>query len=934
MMKHIIIELILFNVCFCLLFSANAQVDDSIQVGGLVDKDVVNEAFRSVDVNDLSNGISIFNPKKYLDKSYNTYPLEDISAFIGGPNLWGLGKRLVLIDGVERDVNDVTSSEIDQIAFLKGANAIVLYGARAADGVILITTKKGHKGAKSINVRARSGISSPKAYPKYLGTADYMKYYNQALINDGSEAIYTDEDIANYNSNTNPYRYKDVDFYSSDYLRNFYNTNSVNVDFAGGNERAQFYVFTGFENSNSLIDIGENSNANNSRLNIRGKVNLELNDYISTYVDISTIFRSDKAANGDYWNDAATIKPNKIAPLIPLDAIQVGATNSGLAFASNNVVDGKYLLGGSSEFVTTPFGDAYASGHRTNIQRQFQYTAGVDIDLRNVLDGLSFHGQIGIDYSTSYKQSVDNGYEVFEATWETFSSGDSITSLKRHGEFSKNGYQNLSEEWNDQSKEAFVHVDYNNTFDEKHNVSAMLLANASSRREVDVFQYYTNSNLGLLLDYNYKHRYYVNFSAAVVNSTKLPKNTRVAFSPTLGIGWLMSEEDFLKDGFFDRLKLTATGGIINTDLDFDEFYMYQGIYGKQAYFSWADGTYTNQSTNLQHGENNNLDYVKRKELSFGMEASMFENKFGLKANAFFVKREGLPSQPYNTEYPSYFRTGYPVSSIAPYVNYGENSYKGFDFQVSYADQIGEVRFIVGAAGTYLKTKVLKEDEFYIDDYRKRTGQPVDAIFGLVSDGFFSSDEDAANSLVQDFAGERKGGDIKYVNQNGDDVIDSRDEVMLGTWGSPLSLGVHVTFEWKNFSLFALGTGRFGGTGIKNGDYYWVYGDKKYSEVVLNSWTEETKNTATYPRLTTQTGDNNYRTSDFWTYSTDRFDLAKVQLTYKLPESVLKDSFVKGFNVFVSGANLLTIAKNKDVMELNVGTVPQTRFYNLGIKAVF
>ncbi len=289
-MKHIRIGLTLFGMCFCLLIGANAQTD-STKVKVSDDDTLVRVAYKSVKTGDLLNGISVLNPSDYLDKDYSSYPLDGSVAFVGGENLWKLGNRLILIDGVQREVSDITASEIEQITYLKGANAIVLYGARASNGVILITTKKGKAGAKEMNVRVNSGIGVPKVYPKYLGSADYMKYYNQAVINDGiTEPAYTDEEIANYENNTNPYRYNDVDYYSSDYLKKYYNTHSVNADFNGGNERAQFYVFSGFETSNSLVNIGNNKDDHSSRFNVRGKVNLNINDYISTYVDISTVF--------------------------------------------------------------------------------------------------------------------------------------------------------------------------------------------------------------------------------------------------------------------------------------------------------------------------------------------------------------------------------------------------------------------------------------------------------------------------------------------------------------------------------------------------------------------------------------------------------------------------------------------------------------------
>ena len=270
---------------------------------------------------------------------------------------------------------------------------------------------------------------------------------------------------------------------------------------------------------------------------------------------------------------------------------------------------------------------------------------------------------------------------------------------------------------------------------------------------------------------------------------------------------------------------------------------------------------------------------------------MLDKMLSVNANAFFIKKDGLPVQA-STQYPSYFSTYYPSSSMIPYINYGVNSYKGFDFEIKYRKQLGEVGLTLGAAGTYVKSNVVKKDENYIDSYRNRTGHPTDAIFGLQSEGLFMSDAEANEGSVTQSFGEVTAGDIKYVDQNGDDVIDERDEIFLGTWGSPFSCGSNITAEWKSFTLFMLGTGSFGGTGVKNSSYYWVYGDRKYSDVVLDSWTEETKSTATYPKLTTLSSSNNFRTSDFWTYSTDRFDLAKVQLTYSLPKSVFRKFLYK------------------------------------------
>ena len=181
------------------------------------------------------------------------------------------------------------------------------------------------------------------------------------------------------------------------------------------------------------------------------------------------------------------------------------------------------------------------------------------------------------------------------------------------------------------------------------------------------------------------------------------------------------------------------------------------------------------------------------------------------------------------------------------------------------------------------------------------------------------------------------GDLKYKDQNGDGIIDTKDQVNLGKagwYGAPTTLGINLTFKYKNFTLFMLGVGSFGGHAMKSNSYWWISGNDKYSEVVRGRWTPETAATATYPRLTTQSGANNNTNSDFWMYSTSRFDLAKVQLTYDFPKSIIGNGIIKGLSVYASGNSLLTIAKERELLEMTVGDAPQSRFYNLGVQVKF
>jgi hypothetical protein len=454
----------------------------------------------------------------------------------------------------------------------------------------------------------------------------------------------------------------------------------------------------------------------------------------------------------------------------------------------------------------------------------------------------------------------------------------------------------------------------------------------------EVYHRTSNANLGLQLGYNYKGKYYADFGVAGVHSAKLPEGNRSALSPSLTLGWKLSEEGFLSNSsVVDELVLSASGSILNTDLDIAEYYMYEANYTQAsgAWWGWYDGA-SERSTNSLRGANDDLTFIKRKELSANLKASLWKKKVTVNTSVFVNTMEGLIIEAM-TLYPNYFFTYYPEASFIPNVNFNNDRRIGFDFNVNYNKQIGEVGFSLGVAGTYYTTEATQRDENNEFAYQNRQGRAIDGIWGLQSAGLFQSQDEVDNSPEQKFGGTVKPGDLKYIDQNDDDIIDDKDVIYLGRggWsGAPFTTGVNLTAKWKNFTFFALGTGNFGAYATKNNSYYWVYGGRKYSEVVRGRWTEETKATATYPRLTTESGSNNFRTSDFWMYKTDRFNLAKVQLTYDLPKNVLTNFLFHEISTYVSGSNLLTISKEREVLELNTTSAPQTRFYNIGIKAVF
>ena len=908
------------------------------------DSTLVNVAFRKVAKQDIMGGVSTVNVRELMEKNYNTYSLDNMQGYVSGFNgagMWGYTDQLVLIDGVPREANNVKPDEIESISFLKGAQAVVLYGSKAAKGAILITTKRGKvNNGLSVNVRANTGWAVAKSYPEYLGSAEYMTLYNEARANDGIlSALYSPETIAKYASGANPYRYPDVEFYSSEFIKKSYNRTDVTAEIEGGNERAKFYANVSYYRQGDFLKIGEAANNYVDRFNVRGNVDVKLNNYINAYVNANATYYNSKSANGgSYWEAAASFRPNRVAPLIPLSYIDPNSAQAtNLIGTTKNYINGCFL-GGAQTDLTNIFADYYFAGKNTWTSRQFQFDAGVDVDLSSVTKGLSFHTMVAVDYRTSYTTSFNDTYATFTPTWSEYNGKDVIVALNTFDTVDKHsGVQNISGSYDNQTIAFNAHFDYARTFGDVHNVSAMLVANGYQQSESGVYHKVSNANLGLQLDYNFDRKYYVDFALAAPWSAKLPEGKRAGFSPSFTLGWNIANEDFMKGSAFNDLVLSASYSDIVTDLDIDEYYMYLGAYQSGGWWDW-NGLSGHAGVQSKRGGNDDLGYIHRKEFSVNLRGSLLDRALTFDASFFTSKHTGQIITASN-QMPSYFMVYYPESSFRPYINFNDDKRTGFDIAVNYKKQFGDLGVQIGANYTYYTTKATKRDDTnYADAYQYRQGKPLDAIWGYECLGFFKDEADIAASPDQSSFGQTIApGDLKYKDQNGDGMIDNKDQVELGKggwYGAPSTVGVNVTLKYKNFTLFMLGTGGFGGHGVRNNSYWWVKGEDKYSAAVRDRWTPETASTAAYPRLTTGNGANNYVTSDFWMYSTSRFDLAKVQLSYDFDKKIFGNSFVKGLQLYVSGNSLLTIAKEREILEMSVGSAPQTRFYNLGFKVAF
>ena len=949
-MKYIKSTFILSAMLAVSPFTMNAQTVENEADKSESDAQV-QVAYRKVAEGDLLGSVAVLDYEELTDKNYNTYSLDNMQAYVSGFNgnsLWGMDGDnnqgyLVLIDGVPRAANNILPTEISSITFLKSAQAVVLYGSRAAKGAILITTKRGTNDGLQVSVRANTGVHVAKAYPEYLGAAEYMTYYNEALANDGKAPLYSQEEIYHHSAGLNPYRYPDINYYSSEYIKKAYNRTDVTAEISGGGGRAHFYSNISYYNQGDFLKVGEAANNNTSRFNVRGNVDIKLNDFIKAYINANTTFYDSKSGKGNYWEAAATMRPNfpqHAAPLIPTDMIDPNAMAAWeLINASGNIITmgGRdYFLAGTQQNKTNVFADMYAAGRSKWTSRQFQFDAGVEFDLKRVLKGLTFKTVYAVDYATSYSTSYDNEYAIYTPTWSKYNGVEYITDLKQEGLDKKSGNQNINGSDADMTMLWTGQFNYDRTFAGKHNVNAMLVAGAFRQTLAGEYHRVANANLGILAAYNYDHRYYFDFSGAAVHSAKLAPGHRGAFSPSITLGWKMGNESWMDGSALDDLTLSVSGSVLNQDIDISGYYLYAPTWKTDEWgYGWADGNDSQYGFSTR-GTNELLSFIQRKELSVNLNGALFDKSLTFDASYFIQSMEGYLIDN-TTTWPSHLATDYPAQSFIPWLNYNNNARTGFDVSLNYNKTWGDFTFGAGVNATWYDTIATRRDEVYTD-HRQREGKPLDGIWGYKSAGLFQSQEEIDGWAEQNLGSTVRPGDIKYVDQNGDGVINTDDQVFLGKggwYGNPLVLGANLTLKYKSFTLFAIATAGAGAYGLKNSTYYWIDAEDKYSAVVRDRWTPQTAATATYPRLTVSEGANNFVDSDFWMYKTNRFDLAKVQLTYDMPQAVLRNNkVVKGFSAYISGSNLLTISPERKHLEMAVGEAPQTRFYNLGVKLTF
>lgn len=901
--------------------------------------ELVNIPFGKIENSLIVGSSNYLNADKIGQYNDNQNVLEAISGLVPGfydNRMRGAKDYLIVVDNIPRAsvgqgsdfdfISNLSMSEIDQITFLKDATAAAMFGSKAKDGVLLITTKRGVDQKNMTNLRIETGLSTPKAYPSYLGAADYMTMYNRALVNDGGLPKYSLGQIDSTRLGLDPVRYPNEEFYNSDYLNNFANFFRISADASGGNEKTLYYSNLSWKRSKDLYSLEQdNKSFTNNQLTFRGNVQYGINDWLTASLDAFVLFGADRQPISDFWSDASTHLPNAYPMLIPVSLL----SDSGMATAAR-LIDGSYVLGGTNQYQNNIYGNFVLGGSQTLISRTSQINFGLDFDLSKITKGLSAKTYLAYDILNNYTVSYDNDYAVYERSYVPNMAGtaDSLV-VSKIGIDKVNQTQNLSDNSPGERRFGFYStLDYRRIFYDKHAINASVVGYWNEISILNKFYPDKQNHFGLRGNYIFDNRLVAQLSTVFTGSSYLPEDNRYRLAPSMGLSWILSEESFLSDNdFIDYLKLNISYGTIYTDMSIPDYYIYKTSYQSDGGFKYNNGLSANNPRVYSNFGNPDIGLLSKKDFNFGFDGLFLDKRLFVEFDYFISILDGGVVKR-NSYYPAYV-------SVLPYENYNKNKDQGFDLGLRFKKKTGDLSYQLGVNISYIvpKAVTVEEPDYTLTPWRSLEGQAYDAIFGYVAEGLFADSADIAGHASQNALGNVTPGDIKYQDLNNDGEINEEDQRIIGNSKSRLYYGVNLLFKYKNFSLFALGTGQSGGNAIFNNAYYWQSGQtSKYSEVVLNSWTKETAETATYPALHLNSADNNFIKSTYWIEENNWFSLQTLQLSYHFSSQQV--SFGKGFKVYLKGNNLMTFSPIKDKLDLKIGKAPSMASYSIGVDMVF
>ncbi len=924
-----------------ILYSQDSNIKtDTVPGQNRIDKEV-KLTFNTITARETTGSVIAIDVQEELKRDQN----GSIGAMINGKvpglfgnyNTWGTGNAVLLVDGIRQNdfyVNSLNPMEIASIVILRDALSKAMYGAQGDLGVILITSMRGEAGKHKLRVVGQYSAATPRAMPKYLNTADYMGKYNEAQLNDGispTSLRYTQEAIDATRSGANPARYPDNNFYSDDYIKDYTTGTSVFADVMGGNENVRYYVGTGWDRSSGWLNTPQGDITDN--LNFRGNLDFAINEYMK--MSISTTARlsfNDQPNTNSIWATASTELPNNY-PVLWDPNIITNIEFRDYLLSHAKLANGQ-LLGGNSSFLNNVFGNFTQNGNKRLMQRDVQFSGKLDIDMRFLTEGLSASFFGGMNFFNTIYSSQSPSFAVYEPVFNDV-TGVIDTAYIRGTDIAANKYNT-----NDNNSTFFRHdayygtLNYDRTFGE-HAVSATALMYTDMITNPDVMQKDVLFHTGFSANYMYSKKYMAEMSLMGIGSRKLKEGSRVEMAPSFGLGWVLSEEGFMSDNaVINYLKIRSSYGISKND-NWTDYNLYRSTFSRGSSFTYQNSVGQNAETSFTSVPND-IKLQKRRDFTFGLDATLFNKAMNMELEYFnSASMDNITLM--SSTYPQILGFENLV-----YSNYNSSQTQGVNLGINYKFDVSkDFSITAGSNLLYISPKTTKlEEPIYegADLGLIRTGTASDALWALKSNGLYSeADFNPNGTLVSGLPvptfGAVKAGDIKYLDQNGDNIIDQKDQRIIGH-GLRTQYSLYLDLNFKNLEFYILGIGQAGDDNYRTGSYYRVFGDVKYAEMANDAYGPNNKDVnAIHPRLSTTTASNNNRNSDYWLYKNNSFVVPTMQLTYHL-SGKNKLSFLKDSRIYVRANNALVFGENKKYSELNVGSAPRTRSFAIGLVTSF
>ena len=798
---------------------------------------------------------------------------------------------VVIVDGVERNLLMIDPEAIESVSLERDALSSMFLGMKSSRGALIITTKQPTAGKLSLSLTGKFGVHSSTKHLKPLSASQYAYLLNEALQNDGKTSIYTSNDYYAYLNGTNPYTHPDINW-EDELMKDNAISQSYNLNVSGGNKAAQYFVTLGYMNEQGLFktnsDNSYNTNLNYNRYMISSKVNINVTqDLTASLTAIGRIIEGNQpGGTGTGYSDLLLNiwrTPNNAYPI----------------YNENGTYGGNYSFQNNLLSMTTE------SGYLADNTRDIMATGKLRYDFNRVIEGLSAQvlGNVTAQTRTAIIRTKRNPVYQYGQT----DTGEPIYTQYGSPSSQTNDFRGTSNYHNLYGQ---ISVDYVRQFGE-HGLKLNVMGD--TRHEIDDYDLpMIPSNIMEGFAYNYAQKYFVQGKLTESYYNRYAPDNRWGTFAALGLGWDISKENFMKDiSWIDKLKLRGTVGRTGNGISNSGYYIWRQTYSTNLTTLYPLGSERSNGYWVTENAlaNPYITYEKANKRTVGLDA------------AFLNKRLNLTLEYYNDKYFDLLQqrgksigimgTDYPAENI------GKSRRYGFDVTLSWQDHIGAFNYYVNGNWSIAKTKLLFMDEQETPyNYLRQTGRPEGVLFGLEANGFLSA-EDIAQGYPVMVGYEVQPGDVKYVDQNNDGVINEWDRVVIGGDKPTQYFGVDLGFEWKGLEFSMLWQGVYN-RDIYVNDRTLVEGFQSIGnsfgqayENILARWTPETAATAKYPRLSVGGNTYNYGgyyNSSLWVQNGNFIRLKNISLGYNLPESFCNNS-LGGVRVklFVEGQNMLTFS---------------------------